>query len=375
MGNSSSGSILPWDDWLYHTGKLRAEVQDLHNQAISAQNDIQTKVPQYNTRLNLTKELMSGNAALVIIARAMKFTDLELKNFEVEVEALPDPPKGCIPAKWGMFLSQIGGCFLILKAVVNIGKLVKKGFFKENKETNGEINGEGDETGGDEGPIEEGGEAGEEGGEAGEVGGEEAAEGLAESSAELGVEAGVEVGAGAALAETGIGIIAAVGIDAIFGAINGAKEADELKKQIDKFTQAVYTLKKFLHDLDEKFVQLDRVILQEEKRYIGIESSMQAVIPYRGAQLWPQLRLGSLALPTCIAAQSSALRHFGLLATLRVTYIRCIERNPLMTRDQIISVVEKTAKTNVTRQDIEDLWVILEEYSVGMKNLPHGFSS
>lgn len=47
-----------------------------------------------------------------------------------------------------------------------------------------------------------------------------------EAGVEAGVEIGAEVGAEAALAETGIGIIAAVGLDVIFGAINGAKEAD-----------------------------------------------------------------------------------------------------------------------------------------------------
>ena len=58
-----------------------------------------------------------------------------------------------------------------------------------------------------------------------------------EDTGEEVTEAVVEDATSAALASTGIGIFLAVGLDAIFGAINGAKEVEQLNKiisQLDK---------------------------------------------------------------------------------------------------------------------------------------------
>src|SRR4051794_12151486 len=98
MGNS--GSILPWNDWIFHVDDLKAEVQRLHSQAVSAQDNIRNQARVYNGVLNQAKELLAGNAALVIIARAIKFDDLQMRDFEAQLQALPDPPKGSVPAKF-----------------------------------------------------------------------------------------------------------------------------------------------------------------------------------------------------------------------------------------------------------------------------------
>ena len=105
---------------------------------------------------------------------------MQLKDLNAKLQLLPDPPKGCVPAKFAGFLSEVTGGILVLKAVVNLGKLAKSAIF-------------------------DGAEAG------GEAAGEVGLEGLAETGLEVGLKAGVEAGVGGTLAETGVGIIAAVG--------------------------------------------------------------------------------------------------------------------------------------------------------------------
>jgi hypothetical protein len=337
MGNS--GSILPWDDWIYHVDDLKNEANGLHDQAISLQDSIRAQVLQYNSTLGQTKQLLAGNAALVIIARAIKFNDEQLKDFEAQLDTMPDPPEGSVPAKFGSFLSELTGSALVLKAIVNIGKLAKTAIFEG---------------------------AGEVGGEAGaELG----IEGLAEAGAELGVEAGVEVGAEAVLADTGIGIIAAVGLDVIFGAINGAKERDQLQDQIDKLNDALTSLRGFQRDLNNKANQLHGVVIDEENRFKGIVSTLQSVVPNPSAETWTALPVDSRVIGQYLDAQTAALTFYGLLSQLRITYLKAKERSPTVSKDAIISAVLIRAQEDITYGDLEQLWDVLVQYSDSMQDI------
>ncbi|KAM3064912.1 hypothetical protein ACMFMG_011261 [Clarireedia jacksonii] len=349
MGNS--GSILPWDNWFYHIDDLKAEANDLHNTAVSAQNDIRSKIVQYDKLLNQSKQLLSANAALVIITRAMKFNDLQLKDFEAQVRALPDPPAGCVPAKFAGFLSEITGSILVLKAIVNLGQLAKASWFAEGAEVGGEV-------------VEELGVEG-----LAEAGVEVGVEAEVEAAVEVGLEVGVEVGVGAALAETGIGIIAAVGLDAIFGAINGAKERDQLQAQIDKLNNALSKLRGFQNDLTEKFRSLNGFVINEETRFKGIVRALQDVIPCSSAGAWQYLPTDSSAIPQYLDAQTAALTFYGLLSQLRLTYLKAKERSPTVSKEAIIMAVEISAKGDITHEDLEKLWDILQQYSDGMKDV------
>jgi hypothetical protein len=194
-------------------------------------------------------------------------------------------------------------------------------------------------------------------------------EGLAETGLELGVEAGVEAGVGGALAETGVGIIAAVGLDAIFGAINGAKETHELDDQIAKLNSAVEKLRTADANLTTKLSQLQGVAVNEEKRFHGIVSDLQKVIPYKNAGGWLQLAIDLAALPQFLAAQMEVLRYYGLLSQLRIVYLGAKERSPEADKDAIISAVLLRAKAEVTYDQLAELWDILARYSTGMQGL------
>lgn len=334
------GSILPWDDWIYHVDSKKHEVQNLHNQAVHLQASINAEVNHFNTVLDQAKQLFSGNAALVIIIKTLKFNDLQLKDFDAQLQALPDPPKGSIPAKFGSFLSEIIGSVYILRAISNLGQLAKSALFS-------------------------GTEAASEG--MGEV----ALEGMAETGVELGVEAGTEAVAEGALAETGIGIIAAVGLDAIFGAINGAKEAEELNKNIDKLRDAIEKLKKGEAKVKDNFQKLTQKIVQEEGRFKDLVTQLQKIIPDKTFPDLSSIKLDVNSLPKFLADQADAIKYYGLLGQLRVTYLRALQRSPNVTREAIISAVLIKAKADVTHDQLEKLWDILKQYSEGMKNLPN----
>ncbi|KAJ4310224.1 hypothetical protein N0V94_008550 [Neodidymelliopsis sp. IMI 364377] len=349
MGNS--GSILPWDDWIYHVGDLKNEANDLHNQATSLQDDIRARIIQYNTLLDQAKQLLSANAALVIIARAITFSDLQLKDFETELQTMPDPPEGCVPAKFGAFLSEITGSVLVLKSVVNLAKIAKASWFSGGAEAGGEASAEL----GVEGLAETGVELGVETG--------------VEAGVEAGVEIGVEAGAEAALAETGIGIIAAVGLDVIFGAINGAQERDQLQSQIDKLNEALGKLRVFQTNLNNKFGKLNGTIIEEETRFKGIVKALHDIIPSNSSGAWESLPIDSSVVSQYLDAQVAALTFYGLLSQLRITYLRAKERAPTASKEAIISAVLMSAKADVSHEQLEGLWDILQQYSDGMKDV------
>lgn len=157
-----------------------------------------------------------------------------------------------------------------------------------------------------------------------ETSGEVGIEGLADSGAE---EAGVEAGVGAGLAETGVGIIAAVGLDAIFGAINGAKEPQELDDQISKLNTVVGQLNDSKKKLDDQLARLQAVGTQEEQRLKGVLNDLQRVIPYKNAATGQQQPIDLTVLPKYLAAEMEALRYYGLLSQLRLTYLKALERS------------------------------------------------
>ena len=67
--------LLPWDDWFYHLGARRDEVNNLHTEAVSLQDQIQAEVDVFNTHLGGYKSLVAGNGALVIVTNIITMSD------------------------------------------------------------------------------------------------------------------------------------------------------------------------------------------------------------------------------------------------------------------------------------------------------------
>jgi hypothetical protein len=98
-------------------------------------------------------------------------------------------------------------------------------------------------------------------------------------------------------------------------------------------------------------------------------NDLQKVIPYKNAASWLQLATDLAALPQFLAAQTQALRYYGLLSQLRITYLGAKERSPNADKDTIISAVLLRAKAEVTHEELEEMWNILARYSTGMQDV------
>jgi hypothetical protein len=235
-------SLLPWDDWIYHLPYKRDEVNNLHTQAVTLQNQVQSQIDVFNGNLQLYQSLVAGNAALVIVANIIQMKDLEYKDFTTQVAQVESPPVGFVPVSIASLIDELAGGVAVLKAVWQIGKLGKQ-FFSSGSEEGGEALGES--------AVEDLAESGAEAGieataeEGAEITAETVGEGVAEGAAEAVIE-GASLGV---LGETGIGIFAAVGIDLIFGAINGAKENSELEKQISSLNSAIKKCQSFYNTI------------------------------------------------------------------------------------------------------------------------------
>jgi hypothetical protein len=252
--------LLPWDDWFYNLPHRRQEVNSLHTQAVALQDQIQNQITVFNARLKDYQSITAYNAALVIIANQIKMTDLQYKDFRVDLEALPPPDEGIIPIEVGEMIAELAGGALILRGIVQLAKIAKTWFtgaVEEGTEAIGE------------GAAEELAEVGAEAGiEAiAETGSEITVETVGEGVSEVAAEAVMEGAALSSLAATGIAIFAFVGIDMIFGAIDGAKEKRELDAAIDKLHTAVDKCQTYYNTVMSKMAEIDEGIVKEETRH------------------------------------------------------------------------------------------------------------
>lgn len=352
-------ALLPWDDWFYNLSHRRHEVNSLHKQAVALQDQIQNQITVFNAHLKDYKYIIASNAALVIIANEIKMNDLKYKDFRVDLEALPTPSEGIIPVEVGEMISELVGGALIIRGIVQFGKVAKtwcSGSAEEGTEAIGEEAAEEVAEVGAEAGIEAGAEVG------GEITAETVGEGVAEGAAEVAVE-GASL---SSLAATGIGIFAAVGIDMIFGAIDGAKEKNELDDAINKLHTAVNKCQTYYNTVMSKMAVIDGGIVKEETRFKGIIGSLAQISgnePIFKYEYDPTVVNAS----RFMAAQHAALTQYGLYIKMRQSWTLAVERNPEITKDEFIEDFLIFAPKGVTKEELNGYWDVLAKYSDNMK--------
>jgi len=227
--------MLPIADWMYKLSERRDDVNRLHSEAVTLQNNIQANVLKFNDQLNKYSQLLSNNALLVLISSMTQMDDLKLADFTIDIQALPDPVTGNVLLNFMIPVTELIGGFYVMKGVVGIGKLgvnwvksLKAGSEEAAEMSEVELT-EISSRMLDSGIVSEA-----------EVASTEAFEAGAEVTAEEVTEASM-----AALRATGVGILIAVGIDVILNAINGAIEKKALDEQIDKLTDQLATVHTF----------------------------------------------------------------------------------------------------------------------------------
>lgn len=352
-------SLLPWDNWFYHLPYKRNEVNNLHTQAVALQNQIQAQIDVFNGNLSLYQSLVAGNSALVIVANTIKMKDLDYKDFTTKVDAIEPPPVGFVPVSIAGLIDELAGGTMVLKAIWQLGKFTKNlvsGGGEEGSEAIGET------------ALEDLAEASAEAGvEAGaEEGTEITAETVGETVAETAAETAIEGASLAGLGSIGIGIFAAVGIDLIFGAINGAKESSALDNEIDKLQSALNKCQTYYNTVMSNQAKIDGGIVGEEKRFTGLIGALVQV-----GQEQPSFKYSYN--PTVanasqfMGAMRQALSEYGLYVRIRQAWQQAVDRNPQVTKEQFIEDYLMFAPSNVTEDLLTNYWKVLATYSDNMK--------
>ena len=348
--SSVADGLLPWDDWFYKLGYRKEEVNRLHKEVVDLQKKLQTDINAFNDKLKQYQSLVSSNSVLLIITNILHMDDLEYKDFCIDVDAIEIPPQGYLILDICSAIAELAGAIAIVKTITDIGKFAYS-FFSE---TSSEVI-----------------EIGESCLEAGiDVASDVAAIGAEEVGTEIGVEAAEGVIEGAScssIASTGIGILIAVGMDMIFGAINGAKEKKELDEQISKLTDALTKSQDFCNTIALKDGDLDVAIVKEESRFKGLIGDL--------CKVSGQEATFDYDYPTTIAeiehymtAQQNAIKQYGVFQTLKQQWVNAVNRNPDMKKDVFLAMIINFVPKEVTLEQLSKDWDILKKYSDTMKN-------
>lgn len=333
-------SILPWNNWIYHIDDKKQQLSSLYREANALNGQITTTIDRYNGYAGQYRSLAGGNAALLIINQVSSFTDEQYRDYVLAVDALPDPPAESVPLDVVQLVTNVTGMGYVAKGIFGIGKLVKNGLLASG-ETSPEIS-----AGVTEGAAEAG------------------LEGAGEAAVEGGVEAGVETGVEAALADTGVGIILAVGMDALIGAFQGEQESDQLDASIAKLQDTLGKLRQRQAEVNQASDQLNEAITNGIQVFRGVLGQLSSIQDPGFTCDWEAIPEN---LARTIAAQTRAVRFYGPLVDLRTTYLRALQRSPTVSKQQVIEHVLDVSKSDVTEPLLERYWAVLAQNSTGMQ--------
>jgi flagellar hook-basal body complex protein FliE len=354
--------IFPWDDWFYNLPWLRDQVNSRHDLLVQTQDNVQTDVGAFNKLLGNAKLLIANNALLLYISTTIQMDDLQLRDFQTQIDQLPDPVKGDIVLNSLEAGSEAIGGILALKFVVNLGQLAKKVIFGTGETATVQT----------EKVVVS---LGEDALDAGitnvtEAATTESLENAAEAGAEEITEVVVEDSTSAALATTGLGIFLAVGLDAIFGAINGAEEQSKLEDILKKLDDKMIIVNKFLDTVRGRATDLDTKTINGISTFQAIASEMERLLPVGHKPTFQVDFPATLdSLDTCLDNQQKALVEFKLLVNLRNKYVDALNRNPNVTKDAVVNAVLFDSPTWVTYELLDSIWTeVLAKYSDMMKN-------
>lgn len=332
--------------------KKQREVKSLENRYNNQRQSLTTQTHLFDQRLKTYQEMVAYNAALLISLSVLRMSDERFAKYVEQVENnTPIISLDSLPAQLsdsGKSIAFLAGGVLTLRAVRNIGTLAKSNLFSSSigegssqvAEDIDAVASSAADAGVTEGVAE---------------GGEAAGEAIAEASAEGAAEAG--------LAETGVGIIAAAGIFALFSAIQGAQEEKKLNEAIDKLHSALNQVDGFLSQLEVALSQTNHGILSEESRFLQIMSDLNSIQPAGFNYKYP----ASLASGASYAsAMLHAVGQYGFVNKARVFWHRMQARG--ISWDEFVSLmVTQRDSTYITENEAKAFLNLLRKYSASMQ--------
>ena len=309
-------SLLPWDKWFYPgIDKYKHKLSDLKNRYGAQRKMAERKHDEFQSDLELYKSMLAYDAALMITGTVAYMTDDQFADYAKSVaKGIGPTPKAPVPAECARNLSEAFGSCKILYGIYQIGKLAKSSFFS----------GPADELG--QGLATDSATLGTDAASLGmsEAGGEVAGEAVGEAVGEVAAEGAADT----ALASTGIGIIAAFGLDAIIGAIEGAKEEKELKKACEKMDSVLGKIDRYLGKVNKGIDQLGKGVVVQEERFKRLMNQLQKVQKAEFSWNYP---CDVHHAASMVAAMRTACQQYGFLVTIRTDWLNMREHQPNLT--------------------------------------------
>jgi len=347
----------------------------LHAQAVTLQGQVQADIIKLNKYLDNLRDLVVHNQTLLYLRAVTVGSDLEVDSFTTEIEALPSPPAGIMPFEIIEVTAEGVSATLILKLLWNGAKQSVqsvRSFLVARPVA------EGIELGDIEAGVLEDlfytgvsarsvtvlEQAASQGGEAVAEASIAAAEDVGQAASNAAARAIFGSMSAKSLALTGLGIFVAVGIDAIFGAIEGAKEAEVLDDLIAKLGVALDKVKDFMREVQSHMKEIRKRTEEQEQIFLDL---MEELTTIKTASFQFKYAVGFDNLAKFVAVQKQAISEYSLLVHLRNTYHDALQRNAKVTKDEVIANVLLTAPADVTKELVEEYWNILAKHSDAMK--------
>lgn len=354
-------SLLPWDDWFYHISKKEERVDNLYNTYLHQRDTIELKGESYNHQLAQYQSLCIYNAALLIADQNGTCSDSDYAQFlEANEAAKPGKPARPEVAEVLGYISGVTGSYLIGVAACRFGKNIALPFMKDTVQRLGKLLLQDVADAGTEAGVEALGEG------VGENVGDSLAEGVSESAAARFLATLSLAGVGN-LALAG-GIFAAVGIDAILGAIQGAKESKELDKQIGNLNSMLNKVNAYLDTLEESETKLKTGTVEAQSQFLKVIEELKKIQKPPNLQTYPSsTSIGQI--PKFLAAAHDAQGFYGVLSNIRNNWHNAKLNNPDLTWHSFEGMANVMMKPHMMSKDDFGLYLdYVAEHSKDIQN-------
>jgi len=333
--------------------KEQREVRSLETRYNNQRKSLTSQTHVFDHRLGNYQEMVAYNSALLISLSVLRMSDDRFNKYLAEVEnntaiiSLDSLPAQL--ANSGKSIAFLAGGVLTLRAIRNISRLSKSDIFSSTMEDgSSEVATDIDAVA--ESSVDAGLSEG-------------VAEGSSEAAAEAVAEASAEGGAEAGLAETGVGIIAAAGIFAIFSAIQGAEEEKKLNKAVAKLRSALDTVDGFLSKLETALENVNKGILSEESRFLQVMSDLNSIQIAGFSYKYPS---GLALAPSYTSAMLHAVGQYGFVNKARVFWHR-MEPRGISWNEFVNIMVSQRDSLYVTESEAKAFLNLLKKYSASMQ--------
>lgn len=334
-------SILPWDDWFYHLSKKHRQLNEDYNKYMRLRDEIELSGNAFNHKLDQLQVLVIYNTALLINLQMSTLSDVDYVSWLKQHDEVmpPDILERSNVIKAFQTVTEASNCVFMTIAIKRFtSRLLIPGIKQAWRSILSRL------------PSLDGGEmvemyvamvnadpegvvvVAEEVSETlVECGVEEAAsiaaEGIvAKVSAELLeeplVESAVSIFAKLVLPELSNlalfgGIFTCVGIDAILGAIAGAKEDKDLKASLQNMTDALNKVQEYINCLDSSRRKLDEELRKVKKSLLNTLVILDSIQKLPSDIDFQSLVPEDAPLMTWISVFCRVVSFYGILSTIR----------------------------------------------------------